>query len=209
MMPLSDAISLSVRRTVTAWLMSIVPLACLGAISLVILLLGWISPESQWLQNAFAFVIALIAIPCGVLAFGACFAVPLGWAAIVNEKDPDSHDSLSRGYEYLYRRPMHLVGYVVVATVIVATAFGIAWGIGQAAQNIVSTLLSMASSSDSLIKSTNGLLQHLPVFVSITIVWSVMGGVYLMLRRDAGGQEVEDIWVPTKNPPELPKVPLG
>ena len=63
---------------------------------------------SSGLEFVLALVAAAIALPCGILAFGANVAVPLSWAALTNERDPDPLDSLSRGYEYLFRRPLRL-----------------------------------------------------------------------------------------------------
>ena len=35
-----------------------------------------------------------------------------------------------------------------------------------------------------------------PTVVVLTLLWGLVGGVYLLLRYDAGGQEVEDLWQP-------------
>ena len=94
-----------------------VPLACVLVVMAVANtghLVGSAEFDSERWTTLFgtAAIAALLAIPCGVLVFGANFAVPLGWAAMAVEREPDPLDALSRGYEYLYRRPLQLVMYL-------------------------------------------------------------------------------------------------
>jgi hypothetical protein len=42
----------------------------------------------------------------------------------------------------------------------------------------------------------------------ITLLGAWLGGAYLLLRHDTGGQEIEDLWRPPSTPPaELPELP--
>ena len=59
-----------------------------------------------------------------------------------------------------------------------------------------------------MVATSTHLLDYLPVVVLLTAIWSLLGGVYLLLRYDAGGQEVEDLWQADVYPePPLPSIP--
>lgn len=211
MVGLTAGLSLAIRRTPSAWVTSMVPLACVVAIGVLIVVIGWIGKLVEGLpaiETAIGWLAALVAIPCGVLAFGALAAVPLGWAAIINERDPDAIDSLSRGYEYLYRRPLRLVMYVVVGATLLAVAWALAMGISQSAIYVGTMLLELAGTPPKVLEALIDLLQRLPLVVVLTMVWSLIGGVYLLLRHDAGSQDVEDLWQPAPDPrSSLPQLP--
>ena len=175
------------------------------------MLLGWLANllgDVSWINSILAVVTVAIAIPCGILAFGANAAIPLSWAALANERDPDALDSLSRGYEYVFRRPLQLVLYLTISLVIVGVAVLLAIGVSEAAIQICSRLLGFCGTPENMIAATVNLLSHLPVVVLLTSMWSLLGGIYLLLRYDAGGQEVEDLWQPEPTPPPpLPSLP--
>ncbi len=213
MVALKPGLLHALRRSPSAWLAVVVPLACVLAIGILILGVGWASKLSGgWvlLEFAFAMLVTLIAIPCGVLAFGAHAAVPLSWAALANEGDPDALDALSRGYEYLFRRPLRLAGYILVALVILIAVAILAWGISAAAAAVTARLLSLVGCPSNVVRMTIQMLELLPSLVILASLWSLIGGIYLLLRYDAGGQEVEDLWEPP--PPltaPLPDIPTA
>jgi hypothetical protein len=196
-----QGLSLSLQRTPAGWLAAIVPLACTIMIGLMILVVGWVAKISggiTFIATAFSIIAVLIGIPCGVLAFGSNVAVPLSWAALANEPDPDALDSLSRGYEYLFRRPLQLVLYVIVSMVILGIVGLLATGIAEAASAVTQFMLGWGGSPEGVTRAVQAIYRQLPF----------VGGVYLLLRYDAGGQEVEDIWRPTPVPAlPLPKLP--
>ena len=208
MVGLKPGIAHVIRRTPAAWLAAIVPLACVFAIGILIIVLAWTSRIIDGipvLEFMLAVVVALIAIPCGILAFGANVAVPLSWAALVNERDPDTLDSLSRGYEYLFRRPLRLVMYVAVSLAILFVVGVLASAVAWAASAVAASMLILGGSSVNVPHMAIAILRHLPAVVVLTLTWSLVGGVYMLLRYDAGGQEVEDIWQPA--PPAKPSFP--
>ena len=190
--------------------MSFVPLACVCVIGFALLLTAWASRMGAWIETPLSLFAALIAVVCGILAFGSYFAVPIGWAALVNEKEPDVLDSLSRGYEYLYRRPMQMAMYWCIAIVILLVVVFFAEGVGLVGAKVSVTMMELAGASDSMIATTRSHLRLFPFVVSMTLFWSLAGGIYLLLRRDAGGQEIEDLWQPTSLPTKpLPKIPTN
>lgn len=211
MVGMKPGISHVMARTPAAWMTAMVPLACVFAMGILIVALGWLSRIVDgigWLEFLLAIVVVLIAIPCGILAFGAHVAVPLSWAALVNERDPDTLDSLSRGYEYLYRRPLRLVMYVLASLAVLVVVAFLASAIAWSASAVATSLLTLSGGSINVTRVAVGILRHLPTVVVLTTVWSLVGGVYLLLRYDAGGQEVEDLWQPaTSSKPLFPVLP--
>jgi hypothetical protein len=211
LMPLSAALSLALSRTLAGWLAAVVPLGCVGVFAVLIMMIGWISGfvgDITWLNSLLAGATLLFAIPCGLLAFGANVAIPLSWGALANERDPDAMDSLSRGYEYLFRRPLHLAAYLLVSAIIASIISILAVGVTKTAIQINTQLLEFAHAAEGMVVTSSNLLDYLPVVVLLTALWSLLGGVYLLLRYDAGGQEVEDLWQADTCPePPLPSIP--
>jgi hypothetical protein len=203
----------ALRIAPAGWLLAGVPLACVLVFGLMIIAAGWLARlvgGIGWLEAPLALLIAIIAIPCGLLGFGAYVAVPLGWAALANEQDPDSLDALSRGYEYLYRRPLHVVLYATISSLVLLIIAALAWAIARVAGAIATAMLAVASPSEEFSQIVLGILGYYPLVVTLTLFWALVGGVYLLLRRDAGEQEVEDIWQPAPTPkPPLPELPVA
>ncbi|MDM4016820.1 hypothetical protein [Roseiconus lacunae] len=154
-------------------------------------------------------LVGLAAVPVGVLIAGSMVAIPIGWAAMICEKDPDPIDSLSRGFEALFRRPLQLVGYVVLAMLLVAltqwfssaalAAANFAW------MHVPGAMTHAREFQISAIAAT----ASVAVAWCLTLQFGLLGGIYLLLRRDTGGQEVEDFWQPDRMPqaplPDLPE----
>ena len=204
----SDGLRHALRRTPYAALMAAVPLLCVLCMCIALLSLGWVSRLHVWIAGAVSLGVTLIAIVCGLLAFGANIAVPFGWASMVNEKEADPLDSLSRGYEYIYRRPLHLALYTIVCIAVLTVATSIAAGIAGAANQIAAASLRVSGANPQTFALSQELLAYLPLVVASTVFWSLVGGVYLLMRHDAGGQEVEDIWIPPMpSPPSIPTLP--
>ncbi len=212
LMPFGPGLSLALRRTPWSWLVALVPVLCILPLLSIVFVLGWLaswSAEVRSLQMIAGLLAALLAVPCGLLAFGAHVAVPISWAALINEPAADPLDSLSRGYEYLLRRPVQLLAYgllsMVLLTIIGSLASAVAWSAVASAE----LTLSAAGGSAEIQRVAREILWRLPVVVVLTLLWGLVGGVYLLLRQDAGNQEVEDLWEPPvaerTSLPELPK----
>ena len=193
------------------YLVPLVPIACVAMFSALLLVLRLPSMliGLDAVSNATGWLLGVLVIPAGILGFGALIAVPLGTAALMNEADPDPIDSLSRGYEYLLRRPLHLFWYVLVCLTIgfaVRAVFsGVAVVSGMLVQGVASTIAADATTAQSAEFVVNALWNG----AQVTLQLGLLGGVYLLLRRDAGGQHVEDLWHPKPEPvkslPELPE----
>ena len=209
MQPIGDVARWVLPRIRNSYLAAVIP-------SVGVLSMFWVVPITYWLSSIirleavdwlFSLVLVCLAIPMGMLAFGSLVAIPLSWAAVINERDPDTLDSLSRGYEYLYRRPLRLLSYAVVAILILFAINTLAtWVVGYAAR-MVAYPVDMNSGGGALSNTTVSLLRFVPVVVTYTVSWSLIGGIYLLLRHDAGGQEVEDLWIePSQSSADLPEL---
>ena len=169
-----------IRRSPPAWVAAIAPIACVLAIGMIIAVLGWLAQLAASVVAVEAVLVilaVLFAIPCGLLAFGALVAVPLGWAALVNEGDPDALDSLSRGYEYLFRRPLQLVLYTVLSLGILVIVGSLASAVASSATHVATNVLELTRVSPRGVLLTEQVLQLLPISVMLTLLWSLVGGV--------------------------------
>lgn len=203
---LRHALSRSLAGYVVAW----VPLVCVALVGLLPLAIGVVS---GWLGRVWAIetmlgiIAATVVIPAAVLAFGAVVAVPMAWAAIASEADPDPLDALSRGYESLYRRPLQLALNSAAAVVAGAVVVLISVGVAAAGRSVVVTMLDLGGGTTATIAAATMVCRSIPVVVSFTVAWGLIGGVYLLVREATGGQEPEDLWQPSPDdPPTMPKL---
>jgi hypothetical protein len=148
-------------------------------------------------HNEWAYVFAPLAVPAalivGLLMAGAKAAIPFGLAALVSQEKVDAMDCLSRGYEVTFRRLPQLALFLVPAVVVISILVG-GWH-----------LVALAASSTMRNPVWTAMLMRVPIVVGITVGWAMLGGVYLLLRQSAGGQEVEDVWDGPK--PKSLKIP--
>ena len=147
-----------------------------------------------------AVVGGLAMLPAAVLAAGAVIAVPMALSALVNESDPDPLDALSRGYEYALRGWLRGIGYWVTAAVFSLAIYPAAWAVSFAIQMIVQTITPEPIAGDIVAAAF-----VLPIAAVAWVAIGCTGGVYLLLRRATGGQEIEDIW--TDDRPETVPLP--
>jgi hypothetical protein len=154
---------------------------------------GRIGAVGSWLIEATAIVALPTAILIGLIAGGAVVAVPLAIVAAVLEKQPDVMDSLSRGYEYLYRRPVYLCFYSVWSAILVAIVWHLASLVAGAASMVGGWGLQIGSGNSIAPQGYQWLLARLPLAVALTAAWGQVGAIYLLMRQAANDQEVEDI----------------
>lgn len=208
---LRASLSLALRRAPFAWLSSLIPVLCMLPMVGLIFSAGWLAswlPDYQPLHALVGLMTVLLSIPCGLLAFGSQIAIPISWAALANERDPDPLDSLSRGYEYLFRRPIHLIAYALVSALLLTVVTLLAGLVADAARTVGDVTLAYSGAGEDARAVNASILEYLPMLVALTVLWGLIGGVYLLLRFDAGGQEVEDLWEPPiADRPSLPQLP--
>jgi hypothetical protein len=209
MVPWHHVTSLMGRRYVAGLIASVVPALCVLMIIWPVPLVGWFIGESTspLIREIAACLVVLLVIPAGLLAFGSIVAVPTAWSALMNERDPDPLDSLSRGYEYLYRRPLQLASYLIVSGLLLCFVAGFAFGLMAVGERVVLGALSIGTGSKSIPLLLTRNIRLVPFAMVIQLFWGLVGGIYLLLRQNAGGQDVDDLWVePLHSPDLLPKL---
>ena len=186
-----------------AILVLVVAMALLGCVGRLanFPLLGWVGGVATLATLPFA-------ILAGLLAVGATVAVPLAIVAAAIEKQPDAIDCLSRGYEYLLRRLVHLAIYLLAAGLLVLLLVTFGSWLAAAAAHLGGFAVRLGSGSESMANSLSGRLAHLPLAIGVTAAWGLTGAVYLLLRQAANEQEIEDIAVTEYDmrPPDLPSL---
>ncbi|EMI27957.1 membrane protein containing DUF1558 [Rhodopirellula europaea SH398] len=186
------------KQLKSAIVISVLPAVC----ALPLLLFLWFADGIATAERAhseWSYVFAPLAIAAGLvvglLLAGAKAAIPFGLAALVSQEKADAMDCLSRGYEVTFRRLPQLVLLAVPALVLLMIVVGGWHLVGLTA---VSTMRNPV---------WNAFVSRFPTIVGITVGWALVGGVYLLLRQSAGGQEVEDVWDgPKAKSLEIPSV---
>ncbi len=153
---------------------------------------------AMWLSLPIVLPATLIA---AVLIAAAKVAIPLGLSATMIEPDADPIDSLSRGYEYTLRRLPQLAALVVVAagiSLLVVAGWTVISLLGR-------SLIESAGPSNPPVLLCLALL---PSAIAGMMLWSMVGGIYLLLRQSAGGQEIEDLAIDSGHwkSPKMPSV---
>jgi hypothetical protein len=208
----SRACAITVARRIpimlTAPFIALLLVGCLFVLAWGLSWLGQSSPGLSTVSDIASSFLTPLWLAGGLLAISVLLAWPLMWAAAVLEQDADPFDILSRGFEYLWRRPVHAVFYALVAwvfSIIFQQAVGGACG---AAQHLVSNAALLAGGLPSL--SAQALLSSLAVAFSINYFWAAMAVIYLLLRRDTNHVELDAVWEPpVVQGGTLPSLPSG
>ncbi|TWT74158.1 hypothetical protein [Allorhodopirellula solitaria] len=163
--------------------------------------IGGSSEHSTWATWLSLPIVLPATVVAALLIFAGKLAVPLGLAAAMIEPDADPIDSLSRGYEYTLRRLPQLALLVLVAAVISLVIVWAYAGLAQVGRGV-------ALSVDPVNTSLLACLSILPSVIAVMLLWSMFGGIYLLLRQSAGGKEVEDLAIDSGHwkSPKMPSV---
>ncbi len=180
-----------------------IPLACCGIVMRSDLGLGlaglcWI------LILPVAFVMTLILMTWS-------FAWPLSWGALSSE-GIDAFDAFSRSMSYAFQKPGRYLWYLVVVSVggligwivvwiaselIVQMAmYGAAAGMGADRLESLTTgqgLSSLSRAGAGMIRFWNGAVRMLGSAFAFSYFWTAMAPVYLLLRYDVDGTELDEI----------------
>ncbi len=188
------------------------PLAAVAAISLPVALLGVLM---RWMPTiwvtALLWPAALLAgVVMTVLVVGLLFGWPLMWAAISVERG-DAFDGISRAYSFVTQRPLHYLFYALVAgffgllgslfvfffaqQVVNLTEWAASWGSSAVVFNNLFRAVGDQPSLPSvrLIKFFNNLVDMAAWGFVISFFWTSATGIYLLLRRQVDGTELDDI----------------
>jgi hypothetical protein len=195
--------------------------------------------------------VLLLGLLMAILLIGALAGWPLMWAT-VSVEGTDAFDALSRSYAYTYQRPLRLLWYVFLATILAAVSmfivklfataaislgnWSISWGLdeptyraivaprpialpvaAEAAMNVPPLALSppmnsglgepeaaaalpvelgrMAGAAAAGIAFWKSLLGALAAGYQAGFLWVAAVGVYLLLRKDVDGAEMDEVYV--------------
>ncbi len=190
--------TLAMKRAHWVVVTAAAPVAGVLGLSTVMLAVGLVARAGQvglWLAEIGAVLALPIVILMGLIAAGSFAAVPLAWAALVIEKRCDMFDSLSRGYEYLYRRPVHLLFFGGCGYALVGITFLLGIAVSSAAVVLGTLAANMGSGGQSVPYAFAVIVGHLPLAVASAALWGLVGAIYLLMRQAANQQEIEDIAV--------------
>jgi hypothetical protein len=152
-----------------------------------------------------------------ILLLGLLFGWPLMWPTIAAE-GTDSFDALSRSYHYVYQRPLRVVLYAFVASllglvgVVLVNFFAASviefslwptrWGMGEArSAEVLQALTAPANSGGMLAGGAGliafwlGLVNAVAVAFQFAFFWVSATAIYLLLRRDIDGTDLDEIFL--------------
>ncbi len=194
--PMADACRFVFSRSTTLLLVVALPWLCIGGLSIAIAAIGAIDRlpvVGNALSESLAIFAAPITILIGLIGAGVVIASPLGLAAASIEKRKDSFDALSRGYEYLYRRPVQLSLYLLLAGLLVGLVGWVTQCVAYTGAMLCSFIYLMSSGGEQLPWILSKIFASLTMAVTMTAATAEVGAIYLLLRKDANQQEIEDL----------------
>lgn len=190
--------AVALRRLPWVGAIAAMPVVAVLGLSLAVLLVGALERLGRvgvWLSELMGLLVLPLVILLGLLAAGAFVAVPLAWAAVAVEKRSDAIDSLSRGYEYLYRRPVQLVLYSLCGYGLMLVVYLIAVAVSSAGLGLAVAAARIGAGGGAGPIWLQGVIGHLPLAVAAAAIWGLTGAIYLLMRQSANQQEIEDIAV--------------
>lgn len=166
-------------------------------------------------------VVLLIGAAISVLLLGLTYAWPLVVSSAACEGQ-NSFDAMTRAYAYVFQRPLHCLGYAIVAmlfggfcwlivanlcgSVIDLSYWATSWGANVASgENVRIEVIQGAvsdvetSSTLSFAQSTmafwNGLIRTIAASFLYGLFWCMASAVYLLLRKDVDDTEMDEIYI--------------
>jgi hypothetical protein len=228
------------RRWLWYFLAPLYPL--LGVLILLLLHvpLGWLMRIDIGVAVAgFAWIfVLLVGVAAAWLLIGTLLGWPLMWGALSAEREGDAFEAFSRSFSYIYSRPLHYLFYAVVAALLGALGFALAfmfvqvlfdfglwavsWGAGRARVDQIRELMETGQASQplgsgvALLSFWRNVVQTFLNGYVFAYFWSAVGIIYLLLRYDADEKEMDEIYLPDDEPatgppqrPPTPSVPAG
>lgn len=198
------------------------PLAACLLLAIPLLVLGWIARlDSGALFVSLVWPLALLGGGLiALLALGLFLGWPLMWPTISTEAT-DAFDGLSRSYSYTLHRPLRYFAYVlfagilgtlllcilafVVALIRGMTIWGFSIGTGLPRLEEIGTAEinaeqgSMFRGAQHVFAFWDHLLRLIPLAVAASYFWTAMTQIYLLLRRDEDGAELDEVFLPAQD----------
>ncbi|HEX6961447.1 MAG TPA: hypothetical protein VF175_06240 [Lacipirellula sp.] len=212
----------ALRSAAVRWLSTAgAPLLALLAIFVVALplmlagLLAWFNIFAL-LEAALWFLALLVGVAIAILAIGLALGWPLMVSTVATERT-DAFDAISRGYAYVYQRPLHGLFYVLVAgllgllvqaavTFVVgasldATHWAFAAGAGQPRTDVLlerpidddrDSFPSPEELSARMIRFWNRGLAMFAAAFPLAYLWPAAVGIYLLQRRNIDSTDIAE-----------------
>lgn len=209
------------------------PIFGVVVLALPFMLLGLLmrSDTGVFISGLLWIFVALAGLAAAWLLVALMFAFPLLWGAVATEVDGDHFGAISRMYAYLYQRPLHYVGYVLIvlllgvvssilvnAAVDTAVRFGpwsTSWGAGAVRSAEVNTAVSVPPTrrglyynGTRLIRGNRDLLRTLGEGWGAVFFWTSFAGVYLLMRKAVDDREVDEVLMDDDVAPTPATVPM-
>lgn len=186
--------------------LAIIWLLALGMAGIGWLMYGW-SGIPAFIFSLVYFVYLLVALVISVIAIAYFVSAPMLAPAIASE-GTDAYDAIQRAYAYVFSKPFKLVLYVfvivfagVLAYSLVATVVYLVVDIA----NGTTGLLERSRATDAnWMRRNSGFIGEIWTLVpfgllaGFVVSYILCAGtiLYLLIRKLADGQEVEEIWMP-------------
>jgi hypothetical protein len=164
-----------------------------------------------------AWIVALVGgAAVAILAIGLAIGWPLMFSTVAVERT-DAFDAISRGFAYVYQRPLHLLFYFVVASLLgiaaqaavelaaaattTATEFAVSVGAGQGRLgdlgvdgNGVSREVSYVGAiGATAIQFWTNVIRAAAVYFPLAYFWPASTAIYLLLRRGIDATEMTEV----------------
>jgi hypothetical protein len=181
------------------------------------------APYGPAIGGVLAVVPLLLAIPAGLLVLGTLLGWPLMVASTAVEAE-DLFDALSRSFSYLQQRFLRLaalvgvawlvgaVGWLVVVSLARLVLMLTTWGLSLGGPPGLIQGLFLETGTDaardagpglSIARFWTGSITFLAMAWGFSWFWVAATAVYLLLRRDVDGTEVDDLARPDVAPPSV------
>lgn len=178
-----------------------------------------------------SWIVALVAgAALAIVAIGLAFGWPLMWSTVAVERT-DAFDAISRGFAYLFQRPLHLLFYVVVVSLLgmlaqvavelavtattVATDAAVSVGAGKGrlgdlgvdGNGVSQHVSDVGAIGGGAIQFWTSVLRAAAAYFPLAYFWPASTAIYLLLRRGIDGGEMTDVAFDEGEPkPGLPRL---
>ncbi|HYO23787.1 MAG TPA: hypothetical protein VEQ85_02460 [Lacipirellulaceae bacterium] len=213
----------ALRAAASKWFSTMgAPAICFGALAALVAMLVVVGFVIR--ANVLALLAGLawpavivLAVAIALLALGLLVGWPLMWSTVAAERS-DAFDAISRGYGFTYQRPLHLVFFILVATVLGLLAQtlvtllvegalqSIEWGVRAGAGEEQAAMLlydgprpdggspgALNNAASGLIRFWNAALASLATAFPMAYLWPAAMAIYLLLRRLIDSTELGEV----------------
>lgn len=188
--------------------------------------IGWIG------QSGFGLMLVGLAWPI-ILVFGVILTLlmlglalgwPLMWVALAAEMDADAFEAVSRAYTYALQRPMRLIGYIFVATLVGMVGWVVVYHVSEILIGLTTSGLSsdvfVAPAEDGVTSGTffqmgaflimlgNGLIRTVAAAYGFSFFFCSATAIYLLLRRDIDEAQFDQVFDDRQDEESLELPPL-